>query len=279
MKPLSRRSGLVLSASAGLFSIASQTARAAVDRRVTPALLNGWLALRGGENTPAFWYSEGLIRPIKTQGAVQSRMVGVETWVTPAELRTTTSAVSLSRKIFFFLDPETNEITLDPSTGGPRRPSIFAYQVRRFTLIDGSIDYEVESHDLRGIRQGGIGVTYTVTKTGDQLHVNYASFPRRAGPDGKVGVRSGEVYDYVDNGQEISETPARYQMTWVGTNLDGDIANQRGRRYDAFNDIPNAWLKDIIREKAPLWTGPPLNMDEIEDLRETVPYPVPGLGL
>lgn len=247
--------------------------------KVTPDLLNAWLALRGGEDSPAYWYSEGLIRPIKAGGAVQSRMVGMETWVTPPGLRTETSAVSLSRKIFFFLDREEDKIVIDPATGKPRRPSIFAYQVRRFTLINGATDYKVESHDLRGIRQGGTGVTYTVTKTGDQLHVNYASFPRRAGPDGAMQVRSGEVYDYVDNGPAITDPPARYQMTWVGTNLDGDIANQRGHRYDSFEAIPNAWLKDMIRDKAPLWTGPPKEMAEIEALRATVPFAVPGLGL
>lgn len=247
--------------------------------KVTPDLLNAWLTLRGGEDAPAYWYSEGLIRPIKEGGAVQSRMIGLETWVTPTDLRTKTSAVSLSRKIFFFLDPEQDEIVIDASTGKPRRPSIFAYQVRRFTLINGAIDYKVESHDLRGIRQGGAGVTYTVSSTGDQLHVNYASFPRRAGPDGTLQVRSGEVYDYVDNGPAIADTPARYQMTWVGTNLDGNIANQRGHRYDSFEAIPNAWLKDMIRDKAPLWTGPPKEMAEIEALRATVPFAVPALGL
>ena len=204
-------------------------------------------------------------------------MLGLETWVTPRELRTETSAVSLSRKGFFFLHPGRDELVTDRTTGQPRRPSIFAYQVRTFTLVDGRIGYRVESHDLRGIRQGGYGVTYTVNQSGDQFHVNYASFPRRAGPDGEMRVTSGEVYDYFDNGPLLTKEPERYQMSWVGTNLEGQIANLRGWRFGAFDDVPNSWLTKTIRTKAPLWMGPPTTLAEIERLRTTVPYPVPGL--
>ena len=249
----------------------------AQNRQVTPDQFNAWLALRGGEQAPAFWYADGLIRPIKDNGAVASRMLGLETWVTPSELRTETSAVSLSRKIFFFLEPDRDELVTNGVTGQPQRPSIFAYQVRTFTLIDGRINYRVESHDLRGIRQGGYGVTYTVNQSGEQVHVNYASFPRRVGPDGEMRVTSGEVYDYFDNGPQLTNVPERYQMSWVGTNLEGRIANMHGWRYATFDDVPNPWLKDTIRDKAPMWTGPPTTMTEIERLRNTVPYPVPGL--
>lgn len=245
----------------------------------TIADFNAWISLRGGENTPAYWYSAGLIRPIKDGGKVESRMVGLETWITPPELRTEASAVSLSRKIYFFLEEDRDEIVVDTATGAPRRPSIFVHQVRTFTLVDGAIDYKVESHDLRGIRQGGFGVTMSVNRRGDQVHVNYASFPRRPDEAGEMQVRSGEVYDYMDNGPQHTDEAARYQMTWVGTNLDGNIANQRGWRFGAFDDIPNAWLKTVIREQAPLWMEPPADMAEIERLRNTVPFPVPGLGL
>ena len=245
----------------------------------TPDLFDAWIALRGGEERPAFWYSEGLIRPIKKWGEVEARMIGMETWITPADLRTTTSAVSISRKIYFFLDPGKDEILMDATTGKPRRPSIFVYQVRHFDLIEGAIQYRVESHDLRGIRQGGFGVAYTVNRLDDQVHVNYASFPRRPDNNGEMQVTSGEVYDYFDNGPDVSRTPKRFQMTWVGTNLEGNIANQRGWRFDAFDDIPNDWLKSTITNKARLWTGPPQDMNEIEQLRQDVPYTVPGLNL
>ncbi len=280
MSKLSRRD-LVKSSASGLVLAlggAALTPRRA-DAVTSPDLFDAWIALRGGEDRPAFWYSEGLIRPIKTWGKVESRMIGMETWITPAHLRTPTSAVSISRKIYFFLDPEKDEIVTDAETSEPRRPSIFAYQVRKFDLVDGAIQYRVESHDLRGIRQGGFGVTYTVNRLDDQIHVNYASFPRRPDADGDLQVRSGEVYDYFDNGPGISETPKRFQMTWVGTNLEGNIANQRGWRFDSFGNIPNTWLASTISEKAPMWMAPPHDMDEIEDLRTQVPFHVPGLNL
>ena len=136
-----------------------------------------------------------------------SRMVGLETWITPPDLRTETSAVSLSRKLFLFLEPDRDELVANPSTDKPQRPSIFAYQMRKFTLVDGRINYDVESHNLRGIQQGGKGVTYTVNARDNQVHVNYASFPRQAGPDGNMRVTSGEIYDYFDNGSQITENP------------------------------------------------------------------------
>lgn len=280
MPELSRRNWMKSSVGGIALGIGGTTITTTqADAATTPDLFDAWIAMRGGEERPAFWYSEGLIRPIKKWGEVESRMIGMETWITPAELRTATSAVSISRKIYFFLDPGEDEIVLDAATGRPRRPSIFAYQVRRFDLVDGAIQYRVESHDLRGIRQGGFGVTYTVSRLGDQVHVNYASFPRRPDTAGELQVTSGEVYDYFDNGPSISETPKRFQMSWVGTNLEGNIANQRGWRFDAFDDIPNGWLKSIIMDKAPMWTAPPRDMAEIDNLREQVPFKVPGLNL
>ena len=276
----SRRKALVLTgATAASAAVIKSLTADAASETTTPALFDAWIALRGGEDEPAYWYSEGLIRPIKDWGKTQARMIGMETWVTPKKLRTTTSAVSLSRKIFFFLEPDSDVIITDSRTGKPRRPSIFAHQVRTFTLINGAIDYKVESHDLRGIRQGGTGVTYTVNQMADQVHVNYASFPRRQDQSGEMQVTSGEVYDYFDNGPRIAEMSARYQMTWVGTNLDGSIANQRGWRFPTFNAIPNEWLKNIVRDKAPLWMGPPKDMAEIKSQRETLPFPVPGLQI
>ncbi len=280
MTRLSRRRYLRIAGSsiAGAFSYYAFSRRAfAQTGPVTPDQFNAWLALRGGERTPAYWYASGLIRPIKDNGAVASRMLGLETGVTPNELRTETSAVSLSRKIFFFLEPDRDELVANRVTGQPQRPSIFAYQVRTFTLVDGRINYRVESHDLRGIRQGGYGVTYTVNQSGDQVHVNYASFPHRAGPDGEMRVTSGEVYDHFDNGALLTKEPERYQMSWVGANLEGRIANMHGWRYATFDDVPNLWLKNTIRDKAPLWAGPPTTLAEIERLRSTVPYPVPDL--
>ncbi|MDX2225079.1 MAG: hypothetical protein SFV21_20145 [Rhodospirillaceae bacterium] len=272
MSELSRRTTLA----AALGVLAASPSEAQMPK-TTRDDFNAWIAMRGGDDgQPAYWYSDGLVRPIKDGGKVASRMVGVETWVTPKAFRSATSAVSLSRKIFFFMDPARDDMATNPTSGKPERPSIFAYQVRTFTLVDGRIDYAVESHDLRAIRTGGAGVTYTVNRIADQVHVNYASFPVRPGPGGPVAT-SGEVYDYFDNGPRISELPARYQMSWVGTNLEGRIANQHGWRYATFDDIPNTWLKAIIRDKAPLWTAPPTTMAEIDKLRAQVPYQVPGL--
>ena len=267
--PLTRRDGLVLAAATmAAASVPSKAAEKPVKHTVTPALFDAWIAMRGGEDVPGYWYSDGLVRSM-TGGTVESRMLGVETWITPKALRTPTSAVSISRKVYFFLERDKDVIVTDKATGKPRRPSIFAYQLRTFTLIDGTIDYKVESHDTRASRMGGQGSVYTVTTTGDQVHVNYAVFPA-ATPDSKgVSVARGEIYDYFDHGPRITEMPQRYQGTWASGNTAGSMANLMHWRYPTFGAVPNEWLKAHIRKNGPMWMAPPKDMAEIETLRKS----------
>jgi len=265
---LTRRDGLVLAAAAAAAPIA-QAAESPIKRVVTPKLFDAWIALRGGEDGPGYWYSEGLVRSMNG-GAIDSRMLGVETWITPKELRTPTSAISISRKVYFFLERDKDVIITDKASGKPRRPSIFAYQVRWFTLVDGMIDYKVESHDTRGTRMGGAGSVYTVTSVGDQVHVNYAVFPAQATSDG-ASVARGEIYDYFDHGPAIKEMSQRYQSTWASGNTAGSMANMMAWRVPSFDAVPNEWLKAHIKKNGPLWTAPPKDMAEVEALRKTSP--------
>lgn len=274
MTALTRRTSLSLALGTALAPLSVSAALP----KVTQAQFDHWLDMRGGLDGAAYWYSEGFIRPIADGGRPTSRMLGIESWITPKELRTPTTAVSISRKIFFFLEVDRDERTTDKETGKPSRPSIFAHQWRRFSLVDGVIKYEVESHDLRAIRLGGQGALYTVTDMGDQTHVNYGSYPVRPGPNGPQ-ITNGEIYDYFDHGPRIPELHLRYQMNWVAANVAGQISNMHGWRYASFDDTPNAWLKNVLRTQAPLWMAPPKDMAEIEKLRATIPYPVPGLGL
>jgi hypothetical protein len=278
--PIDRRRAVAVTLAA--LAAPGRAARADTPRRtrsaVTTAQFDRWLALRGGLGEPAYWYSEGLVRPMSESGRAVARMLGVETWVTPAALRTPTRAVSLSRKIFFLLEPERDELARD-AAGGPARPSVFVFQLRTFTLEGGAIRYEVESHDLAGVRLGGRNSIYTITEIGDQLHVNYGTYPLRRQPDGTERTTSGEIYDYFDAGPRERSTPARFQMNWVGANLEGRIANMHGWRFDSFDEIPNAWLRATVRGRASEWTAPPRSLAEIEALRRQVPYRVAGLGL
>jgi hypothetical protein len=264
---LARRDGLILAGTAAAVALAARAAPAsenAMTAQVTPALFDAWIRLRGGEDGPAYWYSEGLVRSM-LDGGVDSRMLGVETWITPKDLRTPTRAVSLSRKVYFFLERDQDVMMLDKATGKPRRPSIFAYQVRTFTLVDGKIDYKVESHDTRGTRMGGAGAVYTVHAMGDYVHVNYAVFPKRPGAAGG----SGEIYDYFDHGPRIVEMPQRYQGTWTGGSTSGQLSNMAHWRYPTFEAVPHEWLKARIRKDGPMWMEPPKTMAEIEKLRPT----------
>jgi hypothetical protein len=280
---LSDRRQMLQGSAAAVVALVGGSARAESPRRtqaaITPAQFERWLALRGGLQRPAYWYSEGLVRPIGDDGRVSARMLGLETWITPAALRSPTRAVSLSRKIFFHLEPDRDAIVIDRATGRPARPSIFAFQLRTFSLQQGGLHYDVESHNLTAITRGGANSVYTFTEVGEQLHVNYSTYPLRAQPDGAVRSTSGEIYDYVDTGPRASSTPERYQMYWVGANLEGRVQNMHGWRFDAFEQIPNVWLQRTVRELAPEWMAPPATLADIETLRGRLPYRVPGLGL
>ena len=270
---ISRRNGLLLAAGTLAATVSTRPSQAQGNVRpgkITTAQFDAWIALRGGDDgRPGYWYSDGLVRSM-FDGVVESRMLGVETWITPKELRTPTSAISLSRKVYFFLERDKDVAVLDKATGKPRAPSIYAYQLRTFTLIDGVIDYKVESHDTRATRVGGAGSVYTITGGSGQIHVNYAVFPTRPQTN---GVRSGggEVYDYFDHGPAIAEMPQRYQHTWAGANTAGSLSNMIGWRYPTFDAIPNEWLKVHIRKNGPMWVAPPKDMTEIETLRKTIP--------
>jgi hypothetical protein len=270
---ITRRDGLILAgtavAAASAAAFTAQATESPLQRTVTPELFNRWIAMRGGEDGPAYWYSDGLVRNMRG-GAVESRMLGVETWITPQELRTPTKAVSISRKVYFFLEKDKDVIVTDAATGKPRRPSIFAYQVRTFELKNGAIIYGVESHDTRSTRKAADGTIYTVTSVGDQVHVNYAVFPAIAGADGS-SIARGEVYDYFDHGPAIKEMPQRYQFTWSSGNTAGTMPNMMGWRFPTFDAVPNEWLKTHIKKNGPLWMVPPKDMAEIETLRKTLP--------
>lgn len=268
--PLTRRETLILSAAtASVVAVPFSSARSAMTKSITPALFNAWIAMRGGEDGPGYWYSEGLVRAMG-DGAVESRMLGVETWITPKDLRTETKAVSISRKVYFFLERDRDEIVIDKVTGKPRRPSIFAYQVRTFTLKDGAIDYQVESHDTVSPRMGGAGSVYTITTNGDSVHVNYGVFRTALDKDG-VKTPRGEIYDYFDHGPALKEMHRRYQGTWSGSSTAGQVANMVHWRYPNFDAVPNDWLKARIRKHGPMWMAPPKDMAETEALRKTSP--------
>ncbi|MBL8643231.1 MAG: hypothetical protein JNK21_04805 [Rhodospirillaceae bacterium] len=271
---ITRRAGLgaITAAAAAPFMTPAQANPMTVQTAsgpITPALFNAWIALRGGEDGPGYWYSDGLVRTM-ADGAVDSRMIGVETWITPKDLRTETSAVSISRKVYFFLERGRDVIVTDKATGKPRRPSIFAYQVRTFRLKDGAIEYSVESHDTVSPRMGGAGSVYTITATGDQVHVNYAVFRTVPEKNGATSAR-GEIYDYFDHGPALKEMHQRYQGTWSSANTLGQMANLMNWRYPSFDAIPNEWLKAHIRKNGPMWMAPPRDMAEIDALRKTAP--------
>ena len=131
------------------------------------ALFESWLAMRtGGGETDVYWYSEGLIKSFPG-GDTTAKMIGFDASRLLRDPDNPNRAVQLSRKIFYFFDPETGE-RLD------RDPISYPFQVKTYELDGDDIVYAVESNNGRAVYTLGPMRNYSA-KVIDGVHwFNYA---------------------------------------------------------------------------------------------------------
>ena len=216
------------------------------------ALFESWLDMRaGGGETDVYWYSEGLIKRFP-EGDTTAKMIGFDTARLLRDPKNPNKAIQLSRKIFYFFDPETGE-RLD------RAPIAYPHQLKIYELKGDELVYTVESNNGRSVYTLGPMENYTAQRIDDVEWFNYSVFIQRA--SGKF-----ENSDfYVHSGQGLSEKE-RYQQTWVSYGVGPTMSSAVAWRYSSFDAMPDIITK-IVREEAPMWLEPPKNMAEIEQLR------------
>lgn len=222
----------------------------------TPELFDAWLDMRVGDGeTPVYWYAEGLLKSFP-DGKTTARMIGFDTGRLLRDPENPNQATHLSRKIFFWFDPETGE-RLD------MEPIAYEYQVKTYELKGEDIVYAVESRS--GERISFVDPStenYSAKRIGDVIWFNYPVFIDR-GP-GKF-----ENSDfYIQPSTDLNEQE-KYQHVWVSHGPGPIMSSAVAWRYSSFDEMPSQ-LTEMVKSEAPMWMTPPENMDEIAQLRNEV---------
>lgn len=222
----------------------------------TQELFDAWLDMRIGDGTsPKYWYAEGQLKSFP-DGKTTAKMIGFDTGHLLRDPDDPTKATHLSRKIFFWFDPETG-LRLD------KEPIAYEYQVKTYELDGEDVIYSVESRS--GERVSHVLPTrdnYSAKRIGDVIWFNYPVFINR-------GAGKFENSDfYIQPSDGLSEQE-RYQHVWVSYGPGPIVSRAVAWRYSSFDEMPDQ-ITEIVRQEAPLWMEPPQSMEEIEELRNAV---------
>ena len=218
-------------------------------------LFESWLDMRtGGGQTDVYWYSEGLVKSFP-EGTTTAKMIGFDTSQLLRDPDNPNKAVQLSRKIFYFFDPETGE-RMD------REPIAYPHQVKTYELDGDDIVYTVESNNGRSVYTLGPMRNYSAKNLNGVHWFNYAVFIQR----GTGKFENSDFYVQPDDGLPEQQ---RYQHAWVSYGVGPIMSNAVAWRYSSFDAMPEHITK-IVREEAPLWMKPPASLEEIAELRNAV---------
>ena len=239
----------LITLAAGLLVLALQAKADGFDKQ----LFESWLTMRtGGGQTDVYWYSEGLVKSFP-DGATTAKMIGFDTSHLIRDPDNPDKAFQLSRKIFYFFDPETNR-RLD------RAPIAYPHQVKTYELDGDDIIYTVESNNGRSVYTLGPMRNYSAKTIDGVRWFNYPVFFER-------GTGKFENSDfYIQPGNGLSEQE-RYQHVWVSYGVGPIMSSAVAWRYSSFDAMPDH-ITSIVRDEAPLWMKPPRNMREIAALRD-----------
>ncbi len=216
------------------------------------ALFESWLDMRtGGGNTDVYWYSEGIVKSFP-DGATTAKMIGFDTSRLIRDPDNPKKAIQLSRKIFYFFDPETGE-RID------RPPIAYPHQLKIYELDGDEIIYTVESNNGRSVYTLGPMKNYTAQRIDGVEWFNYSVFFER----GTGKFENSDFFVQPDEGQSEQE---RYQHSWVAYGVGPMMSNAVAWRYSSFDAMPEI-ITEVVREEAPMWLVPPKDMAEIEALR------------
>jgi hypothetical protein len=227
-----------------------------------------WVSLRAGTGTPVYWYGRGEVysspegkRLLIIEGSDTARMV-------PSNEPDT--AIQLSRKVFVYRDPATNEI-LKEYEGKPVTRIAYPYQFITYKLVGDKLTTFVEQGAGANLQKIGPGENFLLRRLGSSLIFSSPLFLNMETPRGHY--EAYENYDFVFHPGE-KDPAARHQLVW---NRLGDlpafvgkgkaIIQMVGWRVDRFEDLP-ASIREYIRAEAPMWMQPPKDLDEIRSLQK-----------
>ncbi len=227
-----------------------------------------FVTLRAGTGEPVYWYAIGEVysypegkRLLTIEGSDTARLIA-------SDLPDT--SLQLSRKVFVYRDPVTNEI-LRQWEGRPVTRIAYPYQFITYKLVGEKLTTFVEQGAGAGLQKIGPGDNFLLRTLGPSLVFSSPLFLNMQTPRGKY--EAYENYDFVYHPAE-KDPAARHQLVWnrfgdlpafIGTGK--AIIQMVGWRVDRFEDLP-ASIREYVRAEAPLWMAPPRDLAEIRELQK-----------
>jgi hypothetical protein len=223
--------------------------------------------MRVGDGDPVYWYSVGRLKTYP-DGALVALVEGFDAARLVKDREDPNTVYQLSRKIFVYRHPETNEILREWS-GQPVRPIAYPYQYITYRLSGDRLETFVEQGSGERLRRIGPGKDMVVRQFGPVAVYSAPLFLNFETPRGPY--QAFENYDFMIQ-PEDSAVP--YQLSWVRY---GDLPPFLGPgkaimhlvavRLERFEDLPST-IRDYVEEEQPLWMKPPENMAEIRELQK-----------
>jgi hypothetical protein len=227
-------------------------------------LFREFVKMRVGEGEPVYWYCIGEIYEFPS-GKLIAKVEGIDTAKVVKSESTETKVLQLSRKIFFYRDPVTNEI-LREYNGQKVEPIAYPYQMITYELRDGKMYSTViqgKQPRIQKITSEGKNI---VRKFGDLIVISSPLFINTP------NYKAYENYDFFIEPEGIKRAP-RYQLSWNRRSFlpsffgGGDSVFQLvAYRVEKYEQLP-ASIRQVLEKEAPMWMKPPENLKEIEDLQ------------
>ncbi len=231
-------------------------------------IFDRWVTARAGTGEPVYWYSEGDVKAYPS-GEVLVRMEGFDAARLHRPDPDSDTAYQLSRKIYVFRDPKTNEI-LRTFNGAPVQVVKFPYQYMTYTLDGDRLITWVEQGAGESYLKIGPGTDIRARQLGETLVFTAPLYLTVEGPP-SVSRSIFENYDFFIQ-PEAEDPREQYQLSWLrygdrGGFSDGPtITHMVSWRVDSFDELPES-IASFVREEAPLWLEPPRDVEEIRALQ------------
>lgn len=224
-----------------------------------------FVEMRVGAGQPVYWYCIGEVYEYPA-GKLIAKVEGIDTARLIRSESNPTRKLQLSRKIFFYRDPENGEIIRE-SSGMRVEPIAYPYQKITYELNDGRVKATVVQGQAPRVQTIESAGTLRVRRFGrtsvfsTPLFLNFPNF------------KAYENYDFFLD-PDSRDRYGKYRLTWNRRgNLPpffggGDSVFQLvAYRFDRYRDLP-ASIRAALESDGRLWMNPPKDLAEIEDLQK-----------
>jgi hypothetical protein len=221
--------------------------------------------MRVGTGEPIYWYCIGEIYEYPG-GKLVARVEGVDTARRVKDQSEANKVLQISRKIFFYRNPKTNEIIRELD-GKKVEPIAYPYQKITYELRDGHMVASVVQGRAQRVQQIESSGLFYVRQMGGNLVFSSPLFLNLG------NYNAYENYDFF-YAPKAKSNRTRYQLTW---NRRGSLPPAFGGgdsvfqlvsyRVDKYYELPKT-MRDALESDGPMWMSPPKDLAEIAELQK-----------